>query len=138
MDNISIIKRTTPHKWVPVLPEADPALFKKLKDPALLRQFMNSAIPGLHYTTVINPEGVNVDHRSLLHREDGIPSLNIYETGEVFDYKINKYYITWLDLLRAVMSVKSAKEDFYYEKVRGVLEFDPEEQLIVLEVDHGS
>ena len=118
-------------------------LLDKLKNPNYVRRFLNSPIPGLHYTTITNPMGVNYDIRSLLNSDDPydpeyIPGLNILETGESFDYKINKYYISLLDLLKGIMSVKSSKVDFHYEAVYGIEDFDEEDQILTLEIDHGS
>ena len=116
------------------------ALLDKLKDPNYLKQFLTTAIPNLHYVTLVNPAGVNYDARSLLniHYRNGRPGLNILETGESFEHKINKYHVSCLDLLKAIMSVKSAKEDFNYEQFYGIEYFDPETQTLTLSFGHGS
>lgn len=105
-------------------------LLNQLKDPHTLHQFMNSSIPGLYYPTVINPYDVNTDERILA----GIPGINILDTGELFETKIDKYYVSMLDLLQATMSVKTFKEDFTHEVVVGIESFDPEEQVITLQI----
>lgn len=115
------------------------SLLEKLKDPDFLQQFINVALPDLHYTSVINPDGVNNDPRSLLFKYyNGTPGLNILETGESFEHKINKSNISLLDLLKASMSVKSAKEDFNYERLDRIEDFNQQDQILTLSFDHGS
>ena len=111
----------------------------KLKDPKTLTRFLNSPIPGLQNVTIVNPTGVNWDSRSLINIDyrDGTPALNIIETGEDFEYTINKTKITLLDILIGVMSVKSSKEDFWYERLYS-MDFNPETNVITLDISPNS
>lgn len=74
-----------------------------------LNRFLNSAIPGLDYITVINRYS-NINHLSS-------ESLNILKTGEPLTYKIDKYYISLLDILQSIMSIKFYKKDFTNESL---------------------
>ena len=113
-------------------------LVNRLTDPTLLDQFLNSAIPSLHYTSVVHRKGPNYVLNWVFAREylELKPQLTIYETGESFSAKINKYYISLLDLLKAIMSVKVYKEASRGSEILfGIEAFDHQQQIITLDME---
>lgn len=110
-------------------------LLNSLRDRNRLWSFLNASIPGLHYTSVHNPRGVLYDNRTLLNLNCHVqPSLNILETGEGFTYKIDKPNISMIDLLHAIMSVKSQKNNFWNEDLYGII--TDTQQILTLDIGH--
>lgn len=111
----------------------------KLRNHNFLLDFLKTPIPGLYNLTVVNSEEPCIDR--FVHNEvnDGTDTpLTIFETGEQFTYKIQSQYISLYDILVGVMSLKSSKEDFYYELISGVESFDLETQTLVLQFANGT
>ena len=75
-----------------------------------LENFLNAPIPGIHYLTIVNPSRLASDPRRLWSDI----GLNIFKTGEPFTYKINKYYISLVDILVGIKSVTLSNLDDDY------------------------
>lgn len=114
-------------------------LLANFKNPKLFMRFLNTPIPGLQNVKIQNQNGVVWDDRSLANTSyrDGTPALNILETGEPFEITIPKPQISLLDILIGIMSVKSSKEDFYYEVFFDVV-FDPVQNIIIPQLGFSS
>ncbi len=84
-------------------------LLNKLKDPKILKQLINFAIPGLHYIT-ISTNYIIIP---------GLPNKNV-------NSKINKYNISLLDLLKTFKILGSLSVARYYQ-VFNIVENDNKE-----------
>ena len=113
-------------------------LFEPLQDIQNLKQFLNSPIPRLHYTTIINPiDQLNIDRFLDMYDESYLNvAPTIRDTGEKPRLTINKAYITPLDILKAAMSVKLSKGK--EEVIEGLNSINLSSQELVVRLGHNT